>query len=171
MRPGGGGKKGAGFEREICKAFSKWLTEGKRDDLFWRTAMSGGRATLQRAKGKTNMAQVGDLCAIDPEGNRLTDNFVIECKKKKNLNLDGFLLTHLGPIPRFWEKLESECVNPKRQPMLVCHQNQMPTLLIVSTGGQILLELDDRDSLVWYIKGDLWVYDFDWMMENCKCPL
>ena len=47
MRKGGGKEKGSSFERLVCKRMSMWLSKGERDDLFWRSAMSGGRATVQ----------------------------------------------------------------------------------------------------------------------------
>jgi len=39
--------KGSSFEREICTILSKWWTNNERDDVFWRTAGSGARATTR----------------------------------------------------------------------------------------------------------------------------
>lgn len=44
--------KGSVFEREICKALGRWWTDGERDDIFWRTAGSGARATCRLERGK-----------------------------------------------------------------------------------------------------------------------
>ena len=60
--------KGSVFEREICKELSLWITSGERDDIFWRTAGSGGRATMRKKSGKTTANQEGDVCATDPIG-------------------------------------------------------------------------------------------------------
>src|SRR5215216_6431446 len=38
--------KGPQWEREVCRALSLWVTNGERVDVFWRSAMSGGRATV-----------------------------------------------------------------------------------------------------------------------------
>ena len=50
-KPGYGKQKGGEYERTVCKKLSLWVSNGTRDDIFWRSAMSGGRATLQRKKG------------------------------------------------------------------------------------------------------------------------
>jgi len=46
MRKGGGKAKGASFERDICRRLSLWVSAGKQEDVFWRSAMSGGRSTV-----------------------------------------------------------------------------------------------------------------------------
>lgn len=71
--------KGSSFERKICKKLSMWWAG--RDDIFWRTAGSGGRAT-QRAKHKCGTVNsAGDICALDPEGQPFIDCFLLELKK------------------------------------------------------------------------------------------
>ena len=72
--------KGAKFEREISKALSRWWTEGERDDIFWRTSQSGGRATTRKKQGKSTKNQDGDICATDPIGQPLLDITTIELK-------------------------------------------------------------------------------------------
>jgi hypothetical protein len=74
--------KGSGFEREMCKKFSLWWTNGTRDDIFWRTAGSGARATTRfRKSGKSTYANSGDLLAVDPIGKPFTDIFTVEMKR------------------------------------------------------------------------------------------
>lgn len=72
--------KGSGFEREICEYLSKWWTDGQRDDVFWRTSISGGRATMRSRRGKQTNNQYGDVTAVDPIGVALTRVFAIELK-------------------------------------------------------------------------------------------
>ena len=67
--------KGGAFEREICVKLSKWVSYGERDDLFWRSAMSGGRQTVGFKKGINRKNQAGDITAIDPIGQKLIDSF------------------------------------------------------------------------------------------------
>lgn len=74
------GNKGGQFEREICKLLSRWWTGGKRDDVFWRTAGSGARATSRSKTQKQTFGQYGDIQATDPIGQPLLDLFTIECK-------------------------------------------------------------------------------------------
>ena len=66
-RPGYGKQKGSGFERTICHELSMWISHGKHDDLFWRSSMSGGRATVMFKKGGQNRTQNGDITAIQME--------------------------------------------------------------------------------------------------------
>lgn len=73
--------KGGSYEREICKKLSLWWTSGRTNDVFWRTAGSGARATVRRKQGKTTFGQVGDVQATDPIGQPLIDMCVVEIKK------------------------------------------------------------------------------------------
>lgn len=73
--------KGSNYEREICKRLSLWWTGGRRDDVFWRSAQSGGRATVRSRKGQQTVNSHGDAAAVDPDGAPLTDLFVIEIKR------------------------------------------------------------------------------------------
>ena len=142
MRKGGGHAKGAGFEREIAKKLSTWMTNGERDDLLWRTAMSGGRATLQRRRGKKNISQVGDLAAIDPAGNWLTDRFVVELKHVRSLDLASGWVKGQGKFAAFWCKLCSEAFHAEREPLLIARENRFPTLLITTNAGLALFDVD-----------------------------
>lgn len=73
--------KGSPFEREICRRLSEWWTHGERDDIFWRSAASGGRATVRSKQGKSTFGQYGDITAVDPIGQPLTRALCIECKR------------------------------------------------------------------------------------------
>lgn len=84
MRRGGGSNKGSSFEREICKDLSLWWTDGERDDVFWRTAGSGGRATNRARTGKTTAGAEGDLTATDPIGASLLAVCCFELKRGYN---------------------------------------------------------------------------------------
>lgn len=75
-----GHKKGSSFERIICKGFSKWWTRGKRDDIFWRTANSGGRAKSRSKLNKGTFGQYGDIQATDPIGQPFLNTVVVELK-------------------------------------------------------------------------------------------
>lgn len=74
-------KKGGAFERLICKQLSLWWTNGKRDDVFWRTTASGARATTRSKEGKKTKNQYGDVQATDPIGQPLIDLCTTELKK------------------------------------------------------------------------------------------
>jgi hypothetical protein len=76
-----GRTKGQIYEREVCKQLSLWWTDGKRDDVFWRSANSGATATSRTKKKRTTFGQYGDVQAIDPIGQPLIDMFTIEIKR------------------------------------------------------------------------------------------
>ena len=74
--------KGTPFEREICKLLSLWWSGGTRDDIFWRTDNSGGRAKFRkRRQNKDTYGQSGDIQAVDPIGQPLLDAFTCELKR------------------------------------------------------------------------------------------
>ena len=123
MRPGGGKGKGGAFERLICVLLSLWVSDGKRRDLFWRSAMSGGRATRGRARGEDLAHQAGDLSAVHPWGHRLTDTFFIECKFVRNLQFDRLLFGE-GLLAQFWKTAIEQASNHKRSPMVIAKENR-----------------------------------------------
>lgn len=134
MKPGGAGKrKGSEFERATCKALSLWVSGGTHQDLFWRSAMSGGRSTFGRKSGKDLSRQAGDISSVSPEGHALTNAFYVECKHMRDLETNGFFVRGTGQLARFWLKTVDEALSYDRAPMLIAKQNLLPTLLIVES--------------------------------------
>ncbi len=84
MRKGGGKQKGNSFERECCRILSLWWSEGKRDDVFYRSQSSGGRATVRANRGVTTVNQYGDISASDNEGLMFTRFVTVEIKRGYN---------------------------------------------------------------------------------------
>lgn len=150
MRPGGGAAKGADFERSVCKRLSKWLTRRQRDDLFWRTAMSGGRATLQRKKGHRAAAQVGDIGAIDAAGERLTSLFVMECKSYKDLHFTSFLqapdAAAQGTIHHIWQQCVIDARDHSKLPMLIARQNILGEFIVLDRAGLVVFDLPTHSA-------------------------
>lgn len=83
--------KGSQFEREFCTRLSLWWSSGARDDLFWRSAGSGGRATNRSKRGKSTANAHGDVVATDPSSDAhvLLDAVTFELKR-------GYKDAHLG---------------------------------------------------------------------------
>lgn len=131
MRSGGGKQKGAAYERKICAALSMWLSRGTRKDLFWRSAMSGGRATLAHAKGVALSTQGGDVSAIDPMGALFTERFCVEVKFYKDLDLTAFW-QGTGKLAKFWVRAKADAAKYGKEPMLIAKQNMQPTLVITT---------------------------------------
>lgn len=134
MRKGAGKQKGSAFERMVCKDLSYWVSHGKKEDLFWRSSLSGGRATRGAKTGKNLSRQAGDICAVAPEGHVLTDAFYIEAKHYKDLAIGRFFLKQTGILAKFWLKTCQEAMRYKKQPMLIARQNGMPIIVITRVG-------------------------------------
>lgn len=131
MKAGGGKAKGSGFEREVCKVLSLWATHGMKEDVFWRSAMSGGRATVMR-KRRTAANQAGDISAVGEEGHALTNAFFIECKFYKDLGLTQFLLgKSTGHLARFWRETKEEAEKHGKLPLLIAKQNLSQPFVIL----------------------------------------
>lgn len=122
-----GHDKGSAFEREVCKIFSLWWTDGERDDVFWRNRTRvSGKTTDKRMQG-------GDITAMHPEGLPFVSCFAIECKngyarktKKGKVSWDLLdLIDGVGKKPvimEFWKQAIEECSWGTRQariPLLV----------------------------------------------------
>jgi len=133
MKSGGSKAKGSQWERECCRLLSRWVSHGKRDDLYWRSAMSGGRATVAKRKG-IDVRQTGDITAVSPEGHALTDKFFIETKFYKNLAIDSFILDCSGSLGKFWQTAAEQAASHKLWPMLIAKENRRDPLIITRPG-------------------------------------
>jgi hypothetical protein len=76
----GGSKKGGRFEREVCTDLSLWWSDGKEDDLFWRSAGSGGRSTRRKKKGSRTKNQGGDITGTCEDALLLISKVAFELK-------------------------------------------------------------------------------------------
>src|SRR5882672_5830106 len=147
MRKGGGKQKGASFEREICRHLSLWVSQGKNEDVYWRSAMSGGRSTVAFAKGKRLAAQAGDITCIHPIGHALAGQFFMECKAYRDLNYPG-LLKGTGHLVVFWREAVEQAKRYKKLPLLIAKQNQQPATACLTAEGVRLLKLRGRSVLI-----------------------
>jgi hypothetical protein len=134
MRKGGGKAKGASFERQISKDLSLWVSNGKNQDVFWRSAMSGGRTTVAMKKGNKLSAQAGDLSSVHRLGHTFIDIFVVECKAYKTLNFES-IIKGKGFLLDFWEKVRKEAKDHDKLPMLVGKQNNHPIIVCLCGEG------------------------------------
>lgn len=141
MRPGGSQRKGGAFEIYVLRRISLWLTDGRRDDIFWRSATSGARATVQLKKGVINMAQSGDISAIDPEGYEFINTTFVECKHRRDLAIDRGLVCGTGLLANFWCVVVREAERYGKRPLLVARQNLYPTLAITALGFPVFADV------------------------------
>jgi len=130
MRRGGSKAKGSSFERDCCCRLSLWVSHGKREDLFWRSAMSGGRATVAGRRGTNLASQAGDISSVSKAGHVLTSDFYVEVKHIKHIGLDGFVVKGTGPLAKYWKTACREANQYEKAPLLIIRQNRFPTLFI-----------------------------------------
>lgn len=147
MRSGGGKQKGASFERDVCRRLSLWVSNNKQEDVFWRSAMSGGRATVGHAKGKRMAAQAGDISCIHHTGSKFADLFTIECKFYRDLNYTG-LITGKGHLVEFWHEAMLQGRRYSKHPMLIAKQNQYPPVVCLDKAGYLKLGLEGKACLM-----------------------
>lgn len=141
MRKGGGKGKGSAFEREVCNDLSRLVQPKTHETLFWRSAMSGGRATV-RAKGKKkDSSQAGDISCVHPDGAWLVENFVIECKFYKDLSIMSSLLERKGLLAKFWKEVRKLAKRHGKEPILIARQNRTRALVLVSPDGYHILNV------------------------------
>jgi hypothetical protein len=140
VKPGGGKGKGSGFERKVCVTLSRFVDPGGEDTIFWRSAMSGGRATVQGRKGIANKTQLGDITCVHEKGAFLTEMFVIECKFYGNLDLVAFLFKGKGKLREFWDVLVKQADKHGKNPLLIARQNRLDTLMLTTEKGKACLK-------------------------------
>ena len=147
-RAGGGKQKGAQFERDICKRLSLWVTEGERDDIFWRSAMSGGRATIKHKQGEKATAHSGDISSTHWLGSFLTEAFSLECKTYADLGFTSSVTKRKGNIISFWDQTIRDAEVNGKLPMLIAKQLRQPIVLVIGEAGRKLLKLSKIPMLI-----------------------
>lgn len=140
MKKGGGKIKGGAYERLICKQLSLWASNNEREDIFARSAMSGGRATVQRKKGVTNKTQCCDISAIDPLGSYLINIAVVECKNYKDLKLENLIFkTSKDGILQFWNEVVIIANLVNKEPWLIARQNGKKDILTITENNKNII--------------------------------
>jgi hypothetical protein len=131
MNSAGSKNKGSAFERQVCRKLSLLVSEGKRTDCFWRSAMSGGRARLQFNKDLfINQTQSGDISSISELGFWLINTYTIEVKHYKDLQLASGFLNESGFLYTFWKNLRDDCRATGKLPLMIAKQNNRPTIML-----------------------------------------
>lgn len=170
MRRGGGKGKGSAFERLVCKRLSMWVSHGEREDLFWRSAMSGGRATVGRRKGVDLAHHAGDISATHPDGHLLTDQWYIECKAYKDLRIESAMIEGKGTLANFWREACEQATAHKRMPLLILKQNNTRMLLVLPRASMLSPYGTDlyprKHMLAYFARIGADVYDFDGVMTT-----
>lgn len=149
--------KGNRFEREISKRLSLWFSNGESDDLFWRTASSGGRFTQRFKKGKNTVNQAGDITNTCADSEEFSKYFLIECKSYKDIKL-WTLLTGIevkDSVLEWWNLTKKKSSELNKIPVLITRQNRKPDLLITNNHMPQLISPNA------VFKSDIFVYKLD----------
>ena len=133
--------KGSSYERDVCKQLSLWFSCGTRDDLFWRSSNSGGRATMRAKRGKRTMQGHGDIAATDPMGAPLLELLTIELKRGYSSHSFADLLDTL----------------PHRKPRLVAQfiAQAMRSAHEAGTPGWMLVHRRDQKAAMAFVSSNV----------------
>jgi len=144
MKAGGGKRKGSQFEREIAKSLSLWITNNKRDDVFWLSSQSGGRSTQRKKSGQTTANSSGDICYLDAIGKPFTDYFLIECKNGYTKEVDVLNTVDSSGeliLLKWFSKAQKECNEAKKkQVMLIFKRNRKKPCIMMESNFLGFLE-------------------------------
>jgi len=160
--------KGSEFERHVCRQLSHWWTNNERDDIFWRTSQSGGRATFRAQKGKKTFGGYGDITAIDPIGLPLTRLWTIELKCGKSHGTPDELLEKRkrkgkpSPFEKTLEQAYQSSLDAKSVGWwIISKRDYHPALVFVDWETAKLLK--DVWKLCFHTK-----YHYGWRFVGCQ---
>lgn len=147
-RKGRGSRKGGAYERTLSVLLSLWVSSGRREDLFWRTAQSGGRATIGRRKGKDLARTAGDIGAIDPRGEWLCGTFLIEAKHYAQFKWPQDIYDQSSATPKkktlraleiALHTREEAAIHGRRSFLCLVRENHRPDAILTDSTGLAIL--------------------------------
>lgn len=147
-----GKSKGGEFERFVSKQLSLWISKRERDDLFWRTHNSGGRYTVRKKQGKDTLRQEGDVTSVDSSVEFFTDNFYVESKAYKYINLWS-LMKRKGTLYDWIMNYSELSNNSNKYLFLVAKENNKP-IITVTDYDFSYFGLDNQCYLKFYTRVD-----------------
>ena len=174
--------KGSTFERVICKKLSLWWTNGKRVDIFWRSAGSGAMATTAHRSGSSRANMEGDISYSDAIGKPLIDMFCIELKSGYgDWNVTDLIESNQKEtvFEKFWNQASESALHSNALPMLIYHKDRKNTMVAINLEAKTMLkkQVIARHSLfdIPYFNirvsnkiGDIYIYRFLDFFEAIK---
>ena len=127
-----------------------------RDDLIWRSAGSGSRATNAAKVGKKRSSQAGDITATDSRATVFIQKFLVECKSYKDLKLEGlFWRSSAGPISICVDDPIVQAKQHGKWPMLILKQNQRTPVIIVHRSiAKVVANVSGIAPVVTFVRGE-----------------
>lgn len=188
MKAGGGKSKGGSFEREMSRELSLWISNGKDNNLLWRSATSGGAATIRRKKGITTglaSAHLGDMCAVgdNPLGHKFVRTFHAEMKFYKDLKFSSLMRfekknkfgNRRKKEPGVFDVWDVMRVTSSRVPLMILKQNFCQVLLVlpVLIGEKIttllpIMIFPGKNMYIFLMNDFLRCYSFERICETIK---
>lgn len=109
--------KGGDFEREVAKCLTCWLSGEEKPYKYWRMPGSGGLSTIH----EENKNLTGDIVALTPDAEFLTDLFSIECKTGYPQTSFWQHFKHIKNfnVEIFWQQCIKDANNAGKYPMLI----------------------------------------------------
>lgn len=160
--------KGSSYERKKIKHLSLWLSNGKRDDILYRTAGSGARATCRLKYNQSTSNSCGDIGLLDPShkiGKRFINKVLIELKigytlkkiknKKKKQSKEHISITDLidssnsrknDPLIIRWIKkanIEAKAHN-REIPIIIYHRDRKEDCIVFKDKDWNTLKSNNR---------------------------
>jgi hypothetical protein len=164
-------QKGSAFEREVCRELSLWVSKGSQEDVFWRSATSGGRSTVAAKKGLRLATQAGDISCIHQIGAPFIDKFLVECKNYADLNFVGLLLKRKGHLAEFWSEVCTQADRYGKEPLLIAHQSRQPIIACTTRQGGCLLNLPLMGQCIFHVPDlGLEAYLFEMVLKYGVAP-
>lgn len=168
-------QKGAQFEIWLCRRLTQWVTGQPKPEVFWRSAVSGAKATIDAAAGR-EAVMGGDIIAIAPAARFFCDRYSVEAKKRAVYGdflgvMSGSLKTGLWA---WWLQCCRDAARDGKQPFLVFKENRSPVYLMTACARQRVHQAGTPNHLRWSggtIKGHrvpgaaLWLLE-DWLAAN-----
>ncbi len=113
MKKGGSKRKGNSYEIKIARILSRWYDPKSKEDLFWRTAGSGAKAT--RGKG-AETSFFGDITFL-PAPNKMA--VWIDCKDRKDITFNTIMSEKFLPYKWYKEEDKKQLDLMKATPILI----------------------------------------------------
>lgn len=162
-KPGGGQKKGRKFEKEIAIKLSKWITEGKRDDIFYCSSGSGSRFTARQKQGKDTANSCGDISLLDPIGQPFLNRFSVEIKRGYSEDIDLLSLvdsnnknnTLIGWIEKALKEIEEA---DRSDFLIIIKRDRKKTVVVARSDFLNMIDYQtDKTEIEIYVNGDFGV--------------
>jgi hypothetical protein len=126
-----GKAKGSGWERDVSKILTKWISGKESPYLFWRSPSSGVLQTISKYKENTS----GDIISLSPETDFFCSLFSIEAKiGYPDADFFKFFKDMKNDeIKSFWEQATTDALKSGKKAMLIFKKKNKNILLAIDT--------------------------------------